>query len=96
LRGEALVVQNECVTCHQENFAGFTVFPNITPDVETGIGSWTDAQIITAVREGVDAEGAPLCELMERYAFSDDQAADLVAFLRGIPSVSSRNTSKCP
>ena len=25
---------------------------NITPDKETGIGKWTDAQIITAIREG--------------------------------------------
>ena len=30
---------------------------NITPDTETGIGNWTDEEIITAIREGVDPEG---------------------------------------
>src|ERR1700747_876431 len=28
------------------------VSPNITPDPEPGIGKWTDAQIIAAIREG--------------------------------------------
>ena len=31
---------------------------NITPDVETGIGSWTDGEKIRAIREGVDKTGA--------------------------------------
>ena len=26
--------------------------PNITQDFESGIGSWTDAQIVTLIREG--------------------------------------------
>src|ERR1051326_6690522 len=30
---------------------------NITPDKETGIGKWSDAQIITAIREGKDKDG---------------------------------------
>jgi len=31
--------------------------PNITADAETGIGKWSDEQIITAIREGKDEEG---------------------------------------
>jgi hypothetical protein len=27
---------------------------NITPDPETGIGRWTDGEVIRAIREGVD------------------------------------------
>lgn len=96
LRGEALVVASECAMCHTENFAGFTVFPNITPDAETGIGKWSDAQIVAAIRDGVDPDGGKLCETMMRYPFSDEQAADVVEFLRGIPSVSNRLTSDCP
>lgn len=96
LRGEALVTENQCVTCHQRNFAGFTVFPNITPDVETGIGGWTDAQIMAAIREGVAQDGASLCVTMQRYPFSDEQVSDVVAFLRGVPPVSHRLTSVCP
>jgi mono/diheme cytochrome c family protein len=96
LRGEELVKQNACVTCHQADYAGFTVFPNITPDAETGIGSWSDAQIIDAIRGGRDADGSTLCVTMQRYSFSDDQVADVVAFLRGIRPVSRRIASVCP
>src|SRR6187397_1382023 len=31
--------------------------PNITPDPETGIGKWTDAQLAKAIREGVRPDG---------------------------------------
>lgn len=96
LRGEVLVTENQCVTCHQRNFAGFTVFSNITPDLETGIGAWTDAQIVAAIRQGVAADGGSLCATMQRYPFSDEQAADVVAFLRGVSAVSNRITSVCP
>lgn len=96
LRGQAFVTQNECTMCHTENFAGFTVFPNITPDRETGIGSWTDAQIVAAIRDGLEPGGATLCDTMARYPLSDEQAADVVEFLRGIPAVSNRLTSDCP
>ena len=30
---------------------------NITPDPDTGIGTWTDEEIITAIREGKTKEG---------------------------------------
>ena len=96
LRGEELAKQNACVTCHQADYAGFTVFPNITPDPETGIGSWSDQQISDAIRGGRDADGSTLCVTMQRYALSDDQVADVVAFLRGLRPVSHRITSACP
>jgi hypothetical protein len=96
LRGQELVERNECVTCHQANFAGFTVFPNITPDEATGIGSWTDEQIITAIRDGVDVDGKSMCSTMMRYPFDDEQLGDIVAFLRGIPPVKNKVTSQCP
>jgi mono/diheme cytochrome c family protein len=35
-------------------FAG----PNLTPDKETGLGNWTDDQIISAITAGVTPEGA--------------------------------------
>ena len=72
------------------------MFPNITPDAETGIGSWTDEQIVSALRDGKDRDGSTLCITMQRYSFSDEQAADLVAFLRGLPGVSNAITSECP
>jgi mono/diheme cytochrome c family protein len=59
--------------------------PNITPDPDTGIGKWTDEQIIAAVREGVRADGSrlsPMMPYMMYNAMSDDDAKALVAFLR--------------
>jgi hypothetical protein len=82
--------------CHTEDFSGFTVFPNITPDAATGIGKWTDAQIVAAIRDGVEPDGSMLCDTMARYPLNDAQAADVVEFLRGIPGVSNRITSDCP
>jgi hypothetical protein len=38
--------------------------PNITPDRETGIGGWSDAQIERAIRDGVDHEGHTLFPIM--------------------------------
>lgn len=38
---------------------------NITPDPETGIGEWTDGEIVRAIREGLDPEGHILFPIME-------------------------------
>ena len=37
--------------------AGVFVGENLTPDKETGLGSWTDAQIIAAIRTGKTPDG---------------------------------------
>ncbi|MGE3545876.1 MAG: cytochrome c [Kofleriaceae bacterium] len=64
--------------------------PNITPHKGSGIGGWTDEQIITAVREGVRPDGGKLAPIMP-YPFynrlTDDDAKALVAFLRTVPAV---------
>src|SRR5262245_5481246 len=43
-------------TPFKEGF-GVAYAPNITPDPETGIGKWTDQEIITAIREGKRPDG---------------------------------------
>jgi len=69
----------------------FTIYPsNITPDPETGIGAWTDAQVIRAIREGVRPDGRVLGPIMpiELYrGISDEDAQAMVAYLRGVPAV---------
>jgi len=63
---------------------------NITPDKETGIGNWTDAQIITAIRHGVRADGTPIGPPMpiEFYQrMSDDDVKAIVAYLRSVKPV---------
>lgn len=67
--------------------------PNITPDKRTGIGKWTDAQIIAAVREGKRPDGARLSAHMPSAAYhvmTDDDAKALVAFLRTVKPVRNR------
>jgi cytochrome c553 len=64
--------------------------PNITQDKSTGIGNWTDEQIIAAVREGVRPDGAGLYAIMPFMNYSrmtDDDAKALVAFLRTIKPI---------
>jgi len=63
---------------------------NITPDVETGIGSWTDEEIIVAMREGKTPEGEVIGPPMPTPTYnnmSDDDAKAVVAYLRSIPAV---------
>ena len=64
--------------------------PNITPDKGTGIGNWTDEQIIAAVREGVRPDGKklyPIMPYMNYNVMTDDDAKALVAFLRTLKPV---------
>ena len=66
-------------------FPGKIVAPNLTPDPETGIGRWTDGEVVRAIREGVSRDGRPLFPLMNYPSyrdFSDDDALAIVAFLR--------------
>jgi mono/diheme cytochrome c family protein len=63
---------------------------NITPDKDTGIGTWTDAQIIRAFREGVAKEGNTLGPPMpiEIYnKMSDDDAKAIVAYLHTVKPI---------
>jgi mono/diheme cytochrome c family protein len=67
-------------------FAG----PNLTPDKETGLGNWTDDQIISAVTAGVTPDGRRLAPIMPYAALShlsSDDAHAIVAYLRSLPPV---------
>jgi len=64
--------------------------PNITPDRETGIGAWTDAQIVTAIREGRRPDGRVLGPPMpfEMYRdIGDDDMRAIVSYLRSVKPV---------
>jgi mono/diheme cytochrome c family protein len=72
----------------------FTVrVPNITPDRETGIGAWTDEQIIVAIREGKRPDGSmirPPMPIALYRGMSDDDARAIVAYLRSVPAISNK------
>jgi mono/diheme cytochrome c family protein len=63
---------------------GVIYTPNITPAMETGIGGWTDGEVIRAIREGIGKNGRFLV-LMPSELFvgmSDEDVQAIVAFLR--------------
>jgi mono/diheme cytochrome c family protein len=63
---------------------------NITPDRETGIGAWTDDQLIAAIREGKRPDGSvigpPMAIDFYKY-MSDGDAKAIVAYLRSVKPV---------
>ncbi|WP_269245807.1 c-type cytochrome [Rhizobium sp. AG207R] len=72
-RGKHLTIAADCEACHTtpggKPFVGGLAFklpfgtiysPNITPDQKTGIGDWTDAEFVRAVRSGVGKHGEDL------------------------------------
>ena len=70
---------------------------NITPDKQTGIGTWTDEQIITATRLGRRPNGERLIPMHPFTVFNGMAADDLkalVAFLRSVPPVKRANQPK--
>ena len=71
--------------------AEFTAYsPNITPDVETGIGAWTDEEIIKAIREGVRPDGTiigPPMPIRVYRDMSDSDVRAIVAYLRSVKPV---------
>jgi hypothetical protein len=66
------------------------VASNITPDKETGIGTWTDAQIAKAIREGIRPDGSlvgPPMPIGLYRKLSDSDLMAMVAYLRTVKPV---------
>ena len=91
-RGETLAGIGNCAVCHTppggRPLAGGLALPtpfgvinttNITPDVETGIGAWSEAAFIRAMREGVDRSGHYLYPALPYDYFARVTDADLKA-----------------
>jgi mono/diheme cytochrome c family protein len=79
-------------TKFDESF-GISYSPNITPDKETGIGTWTDQQIIAAIREGRRRDGTiigPPMPIALYRGISDGDAKAIVAYLRQVKPVANR------
>src|SRR5262245_49217652 len=110
-RGEAAVGSRGCKSCHGPDLSGQgtelhdpnhddtrSYASNLTPDVATGLGGWTDEEIDLALRTGKDDVNAEVCEPMPIYAtMSARESADIIAYLRRIPAVSKDiPESQCP
>ncbi len=91
-RGAQLATLGDCLGCHTADngkpFAGGraldtpfgTIYgTNITPDPDTGIGRWSQAAFVRAMREGVDREGQHLYPAFPYDHFTHVGDADLAA-----------------
>jgi hypothetical protein len=89
--GEPPVAGREFAGAIFEQHPGYLLTaPNLTPDVETGAGAWTDDMFARAIREGVGHDGRGIGGPMWWWAFrslSDEDVASIVVFLRSLPPV---------
>ena len=102
-RGEYLARAADCMSCHTQSkdkpFAGGvglksafgTIYgTNITSDKATGIGSWTKADFVRALREGIRKDGSYLYPAMPYTSYTKISDADmdaLWAYISKIPPV---------
>lgn len=91
-RGRYLATAADCSGCHTAQggkpFAGGRPFvlpfgtltsSNITPDQQNGIGAWSDAEFVRAVRKGVSADGRELYPAFPYVAYSNMSTDDILA-----------------
>jgi mono/diheme cytochrome c family protein len=103
-RGAYLVQAADCISCHttpgREAFAGGREFdlgnmgklysPNITPDKETGIGTWSDDDFRAALQLGVGKGGVHLYPAFPFASFTkltDEDALAIKAYLFSLKPV---------
>ena len=102
-RGEYLVTAANCSSCHTTSDGEFmsgglpfetpfgTIYStNITPDVETGIGAWSERDFLNSLRHGVRPDGAhlyPACPYTAYTKITDADVAAMYAYLQSIEPV---------
>lgn len=102
-RGKYITEAADCAACHTTTggtpYAGGRAFrtpfgtlysPNITADKETGIGTWTDADFVRAVHQGIAKDGTRLYPAFPYESYSlltDDDVKAIRAYLFSLPPV---------
>ncbi len=102
-RGRYLARAADCEACHTTGngqvFAGGRAFilpfgtlysTNITPDLETGIGAYTDAEFLRALHQGIGRTGGRMYPAMPYASYtymSDADALAIKAYLFSLPAV---------
>ena len=101
--GERLASAGNCIDCHTapggpanaggkptRTKVGNFYSTNLTPDPETGLGRWSEADIIKAVRTGVRPDGRQLVPIMPYHSYgklSDADARALASYLKSLKPV---------
>ncbi len=110
-RGEYLARLGGCIACHTEESKGASPFaggrplktpfgtfygPNITPDPRSGIGRWTEADFVRAMRFGLRPDGSHYFPAFPYPSFTnigDRDLSDLWSYLRTLPANQRPNQS---
>lgn len=106
-KGKYLAEAADCAACHTAKggkpFAGGRPFklpfgtiytPNITPDRETGIGAWSNAEFLRAVHKGIGRSGERLYPAFPYASYTLLTDADVLAirgYLGTIPAIRQEN-----
>ncbi|GAB5414167.1 MAG: cytochrome c [Congregibacter sp.] len=106
-RGEYLALAGNCASCHTTDSDGFmagglaftTPFgliysTNITPDVNHGIGSWSEADFARSLRHGERPDGEHLYPVFPYTAFTkmrDEDIRDLYAYFQSLTPIARPN-----
>jgi mono/diheme cytochrome c family protein len=83
----------------EHQFPGVVYPPNITPDSDTGIGSWSDQQIASAIRSGRGRHTGRAVTIMpwQGYArLSEEDLAAMVSYLRSIEPIRNETPAAVP
>jgi len=103
-RGKYVAISSDCTACHtmaesKLSLAGGYLIStpfggiyssNITPDVETGIGNWTERDFFRAVRHGKGKQGENLYPAMPYNAYvklTDEDMHDLWMYMRSVKPI---------
>jgi mono/diheme cytochrome c family protein len=100
--GRYMATASDCTACHTapggrpfagggalETPFGTLLAPNITPDVQTGIGGWTDDEFVGAVRNGIGHGGIHLYPAMPYTYYTQLTRADVLAIRAYLATVQS-------
>jgi mono/diheme cytochrome c family protein len=104
--GQAMFIAGNCSACHAtpgqddrtqlagglklKSPFGTFVTPNITPDKRFGIGAWTEAQFVNAMKRGTGRHGEHLYPAFPYSAYSlmkTSDVRDLFAYLQTLPAI---------
>lgn len=111
-RGEVLAGLAGCEACHTaddgpsfagghriETPRGTFIGTNITPDPDAGIGAWREQDFVRALRRGRSPSGRaywPAFPYPSFHALTDDDLADLWAYLQRVPASARPNAPQEP
>ena len=100
--GQLLYNIGGCISCHAdangapaggkplETPIGVLYPPNLTPDVETGLGTWTDVAFVNAMQKGLSPDGQHLIPAFPYTSYAHmkvEDVLDIKAYLATLPAV---------